>query len=148
MTSDQCAGARCGEDGARREPGKGRGRDWSHVDGILVGRQVSPSGRRETPPMKDLNGRTAVVTGSASGIGLSIATALLAEDMNVVMADRDGARLEREAAALAPGRVQAVVCDVSDPDALLRLAETTIERFGAVHVLCNNAGIIRPGSTW
>ena len=98
--------------------------------------------------MQELGGKTAVVTGSASGIGLAIATALVSEGMNIMMADRDAARLGREASALAPAPVETAVCDVSDPDALVALADTTVERFGAVHVLCNNAGIIRPGSTW
>ena len=98
--------------------------------------------------MRELQDRVAVVTGSASGIGLGIATAFADAGMKVVMADLDEKRLTREVAALDPDRVEAVVCDVSDPDAVARLADATLARFGAVHVLCNNAGILRSGPVW
>ena len=78
--------------------------------------------------MEQLQDRVAVVTGSASGIGLGIATAFVDAGMNVVMADLDEMRLTREAAALGPDRVEAVVCDVSDADAVARLADATLAR--------------------
>ena len=98
--------------------------------------------------MRELRGRVAVVTGAASGIGLGIATAFANEGMQVVMADVDEARLEREVAALGTDRVAGVICDVGDAAAVERLADEAIHRFGAVHVICNNAGIIRSGRTW
>jgi NAD(P)-dependent dehydrogenase (short-subunit alcohol dehydrogenase family) len=90
----------------------------------------------------------AVVTGAASGIGLGIATAFAAEGMHVMMADVDEGRLQREVAALGTDTVAGVLCDVGDPVAVERLADDTVRRFGAVHLICNNAGIIRPGRTW
>jgi NAD(P)-dependent dehydrogenase (short-subunit alcohol dehydrogenase family) len=98
--------------------------------------------------MEELRGRVAVVTGAASGIGLGIARAFLAEGTRVVLADVDADRLEREVGALDPDAVEGVVCDVADPAAVERLAAAALGRFGAVHVICNNAGIIRGGRTW
>jgi NAD(P)-dependent dehydrogenase (short-subunit alcohol dehydrogenase family) len=92
----------------------------------------------------------AVVTGAASGIGLGIAEAFAAEGMRLVLADVDRDRLEREAERLRStgSEVAAVVTDVGDAAAVQALANGTMARFGAVHVVCNNAGIIRPGRTW
>jgi NAD(P)-dependent dehydrogenase (short-subunit alcohol dehydrogenase family) len=98
--------------------------------------------------MEELRDRVAVVTGAASGIGLGIAGAFVAEGMKVVMADVDEARLNREVAALGTDRVAGFNCDVSDASAVERLAEQTLGRFGAVHIICNNAGVIRSGRTW
>lgn len=91
----------------------------------------------------DIAGRVAVVTGAASGIGLALAERFLAEGMSVVMADVEQPALEREAARLGAGgaAVRAVACDVGDPDAVARLRDETLAAFGAVHVLCNNAGV-------
>lgn len=92
----------------------------------------------------------AVVTGAASGIGLGIACALADEGVHLVLADIDSERLERQAERLRSSgtHVEAVVTDVGDPDAVQALAERTISRFGAVHLLCNNAGIVRGGRAW
>jgi NAD(P)-dependent dehydrogenase (short-subunit alcohol dehydrogenase family) len=96
----------------------------------------------------ELRNRVAVVTGAASGIGLGIAGAFVAEGMRVVMADVDEARLAREVAALGRDNVESSVCDVGDAAAVERLADEALDRFGAVHVICNNAGIIRTGRSW
>ncbi|MGD9797675.1 MAG: SDR family NAD(P)-dependent oxidoreductase [Acidimicrobiia bacterium] len=100
--------------------------------------------------VRELRGRVAVVTGGASGIGLGIAEALLAAGAKVVLADLDTERLLAERARLASdgGDVVAVVTDVGDPDQVEALAEATIEAFGDVHVICNNAGVVRPGRSW
>jgi NAD(P)-dependent dehydrogenase (short-subunit alcohol dehydrogenase family) len=97
--------------------------------------------------MEELRDRVAVVTGAASGIGLGIAAALVAEGMRVVMADVDSRRLDREVDALG-ANVHGVVCDVGDPEAVEHLARETLDRFEAVHLICNNAGIIRSGRSW
>jgi NAD(P)-dependent dehydrogenase (short-subunit alcohol dehydrogenase family) len=97
--------------------------------------------------MRQLRDRVAVVTGAASGIGLGIASAFIGEGMRVVMADVDRARLDREATALGDN-AHGVVCDVGDPNAVELLAQEALDRFRAVHLICNNAGIIRSGRSW
>jgi len=95
----------------------------------------------------DLRGRVAVVTGAASGIGFALCERFAAEGMRVVMADVDPARLGAAAERL-DAEVEAVPTDVArweDVDALARRAR---ERFGAVHVLCSNAGVTRPAPAW
>ena len=92
--------------------------------------------------MEDLRGRTAVVTGGASGIGLALAERFLAEGMNVVVADVEAGALDEAVAKLEPGGpVLGVPTDVSDRDQVLALAAAARERFGPVGVVCNNAGV-------
>ena len=100
--------------------------------------------------MRDLHGRVAVVTGAASGIGLGIAEAFAAEGMRLVLADVDSNRLAHEAERLRSSgcELETAPTDVGDAAAVQSLADVTMARFGAVHVVCNNAGIIRPGRTW
>ena len=88
-------------------------------------------------------GRVAVVTGAASGIGRALAEAFAAAGSAVVVADLDGAEAEVVAAGIraAGGEAEAVPVDVSDAAAVDRLAAATLERFGRVDVLCNNAGV-------
>jgi len=93
--------------------------------------------------MQRLEGRVAVVTGAASGIGLALAERFAAEGMKVVMADVEAAALETAAAAVrarAPA-VLAVRVDVARAEDVERLAGETYAAFGAAHVLCNNAGV-------
>jgi NAD(P)-dependent dehydrogenase (short-subunit alcohol dehydrogenase family) len=94
--------------------------------------------------MEDLAGRTAVVTGGASGIGRSLALELADAGMNVVIADvEDGPAhgVADELRALG-ARTLAVHTDVADYGAVQALADATYAEFGAVHVLCNNAGVL------
>jgi NAD(P)-dependent dehydrogenase (short-subunit alcohol dehydrogenase family) len=93
--------------------------------------------------MKVLNGKTVVVTGAASGIGLALAARFGDEGMNVVLADIEDAALGRAVAQLADAgvNVMGVVTDVSRPESVDALARKGIERFGSVQIVCNNAGV-------
>jgi NAD(P)-dependent dehydrogenase (short-subunit alcohol dehydrogenase family) len=93
--------------------------------------------------MRDLAGKTAFVTGGASGIGFALGRAFAQAGMNVMLADIEtdalAAALE-SLHAFAP-KVRGVVCDVADPLSLERAAAASYEAFGNIHVVCNNAGV-------
>jgi NAD(P)-dependent dehydrogenase (short-subunit alcohol dehydrogenase family) len=93
--------------------------------------------------MQELAGKTAFVTGGASGIGLALGRAFAEAGMQVMLAD-----IETEALAAAVKSlhnfgpdVRGVTCDVSDPGSVERAAAASYEAFGNVHVVCNNAGV-------
>ncbi|MER6125693.1 SDR family NAD(P)-dependent oxidoreductase [Streptomyces sp. NPDC001795] len=88
-------------------------------------------------------GQVAVVTGAASGIGLAMARRFAAEGLRVVLADVEEGALQKAAALLREegAVVHARVVDVGERAQVLALADDVYERFGAVHVLCNNAGV-------
>lgn len=93
--------------------------------------------------MHDLKDKTAVITGAASGIGLALAQRAAREGMRLMLADIDAAKLE-EAAQSLPVAADALVTrrsDVSREEDIAALAEAAFARFGAVHLLCNNAGV-------
>ncbi|GGG47412.1 short-chain dehydrogenase [Kocuria dechangensis] len=98
--------------------------------------------------MRTFTGRTAVVTGGASGIGYAMADRFADEGMNVVVADIEQQALDTAVASLArPGvEVLGVRTDVSDLDSVQALADATIERFGRVDLVCNNAGVETGGT--
>jgi len=97
--------------------------------------------------MDELTGRVAVVTGAASGIGRAVAERLGSEGMSVVLADIEQGPLEAAAGELTAAGldVHPVVTDVSSADSVERLAAETVGRYGAVHVLHNNAGVVAAG---
>jgi NAD(P)-dependent dehydrogenase (short-subunit alcohol dehydrogenase family) len=94
--------------------------------------------------VQHLSGRTAVITGGGSGIGLATARLLAAEGMHIVIVD-----VEHEPALLAAAELggMAVTCDVGNREAMDDLADRVFARFGAVHVLFNNAGVAVAGPT-
>ena len=100
--------------------------------------------------MQHLPGKVAVITGGASGIGRALAERFVAEHMKVVLADVDEPRL-REVEAFLPeagGEVATLRCDTSSEADVEALCQFTLERFGAAHVLCNNAGVAGMGDAW
>ena len=101
--------------------------------------------------MKDVKGRVAVVTGAASGIGRGMAESFAAAGMKVVLADVDAERLAEFARELEKSGAEAlpVKTDVSRQDQVDELARRALDAFGAVHVVCNNAGVAHGGvPTW
>jgi NAD(P)-dependent dehydrogenase (short-subunit alcohol dehydrogenase family) len=91
----------------------------------------------------NLENKVAVVTGAASGIGRGLAGTFAAAGMRVVLSHVEEPALHATTAELLAGdaQVHAVVADVSDADAVTALAEATLQKHGAVHVVRNNAGV-------
>lgn len=100
--------------------------------------------------MREFSGRVAVVTGAASGIGAALATTLAREGMKIVLADVEEAALSDTARSLSEAGhdVTPVVTDVTRPGDLQALAQRTLDAYGGVHVLCNNAGVFAAGRSW
>ncbi|MCB1687539.1 MAG: SDR family NAD(P)-dependent oxidoreductase [Halioglobus sp.] len=100
--------------------------------------------------MKDFNGKTAVVTGGASGIGRAMGELFLAKGMNVVLADIEQGALDATVEALdaGDGHCIGVVTDVSKAEDVQRLADAVVAKFGAIHIACNNAGVFAGGLLW
>lgn len=98
--------------------------------------------------MKDLVGKTAFITGAASGIGLGVATRLAQAGVKVMMCDIEKSALEKAAEGLkrTNADVDAVVADVSLKTELQAAAEATLARYGEVHILHNNAGVAGGGT--
>jgi NAD(P)-dependent dehydrogenase (short-subunit alcohol dehydrogenase family) len=97
--------------------------------------------------MQDLNGKVAVVTGGAGGIGKALVERLVDEGMRVVVADVEEGALDKTVAELAGrgGEVIGVRTDVTSFDSVVALADRAYDAFGAVHLLVNNAGVGPPG---
>jgi len=91
-------------------------------------------------------GRTVIVTGAASGIGRGVAQRFAWEGANVVMCDVEGDKVRQAAAELPAERTLALECDVSEAREVDKLVAAAVERFGALHVMVNNAGIAPEGS--
>ncbi|MCW2549623.1 MAG: family NAD(P)-dependent oxidoreductase [Mycobacterium sp.] len=100
--------------------------------------------------LTELAGRVAVITGAGSGIGRALAQACAREGMKVVAADVEPGALQETVDSVtgAGGEAIAVITDVSKPAAVDALADAAYQAFGAVHLLCNNAGVFQAGVLW
>jgi NAD(P)-dependent dehydrogenase (short-subunit alcohol dehydrogenase family) len=100
--------------------------------------------------VQDLNGKVAVVTGGASGIGNALARALASEGARVVIGDVEKPALDAAVGVLkeSGAEVEGVPTDVTDPAQMQALADAAVARFGGVHVFCNNAGVGGGGLSW
>ena len=100
--------------------------------------------------MQIVEGKVAVITGAASGIGRAMARTFGAAGMKVALADVETGALREVCKELEADGVEAAAfaCDVSQADAVQKLAEDTRSAFGGVHVVCNNAGVFLGGTTW
>jgi NAD(P)-dependent dehydrogenase (short-subunit alcohol dehydrogenase family) len=98
--------------------------------------------------MRDLSGKTAIVTGAASGIGLGIATALARAGVNIALADLRPEPLEaaRRLIETIGVRTVAIPTDVSDPASVEAAGQAVLKTFGALHIAVNNAGVAMHGT--
>jgi len=99
--------------------------------------------------VKDFNGKVAVITGGASGIGLAVAKALAAQGARLVLADIEKPALDAAVKAFTDEGVEAigVVTDVRELDQVAALADAAYDKFGAVNIVFNNAGVVVFGPT-
>src|SRR4051812_12918407 len=101
--------------------------------------------------MRHFTGRTAVITGGASGIGRAMADRFAQEGMKIVLADIEQSALDGAVEEMKTGgaEVIGVRADVSDYEQVEALGRRAVEAFGAVHVICNNAGVSsEPAPVW
>lgn len=100
--------------------------------------------------MEDMKDKVAVITGGASGIGLSMAEAFGSKGARIVLGDIEQGALGRAVEHLSGRGVEAigVVADVAQYDQVQALADAALQRFGKVHIVCNNAGVSITGPTW
>ncbi|MDF1720764.1 MAG: SDR family NAD(P)-dependent oxidoreductase [Minwuia sp.] len=99
--------------------------------------------------MENLSGKVAFITGGASGIGLGFARSLARRGVKLALADRDESGVQAAARALSGSGAEAlaITCDVADAASVQHAADQTIDRFGKVHVVMNNAGVALSGSS-
>src|SRR5438105_3794006 len=98
-------------------------------------------------PKVNLRGQVVLITGGSRGLGLALARAFAREGCRLMLCARDLGELDRAAAdlAAAAAEVHTFVCDVADRSAVSRLIEATIEHYGRLDIVVNNAGVIQVG---
>ena len=103
-----------------------------------------------TAHIENFSGKVAVITGGASGIGFALAEAMGAAGAKIVIADIEQTALNKAVGRLRGSSIdcEGVMCDVAKADQVEALAATTYERFGAAHVVCNNAGVVTFKPVW
>jgi len=96
--------------------------------------------------MSDLKGRTALITGAASGIGLATAKALMARGAHIMISDinADAASAAAEQIKAAGGQADSVRCDIGSEDEIRAAVAKTVERFGKLDIMHNNAALLAP----
>ena len=111
---------------------------------------MSDSQTAQARPPAIAPGNVAVITGGASGIGLAVAEALIAEGMSVVLADIDAPKLRDVEARLTEdgASVATMICNTTAEAEVNALVESALDQFGAIHVMFNNAGIAGIGDAW
>jgi 3-oxoacyl-[acyl-carrier protein] reductase len=97
--------------------------------------------------MSDFEGKSAVITGGASGVGLALARQLVAHGAHVTIVDRDAAALDAALKGLDGSRIQAVQADVAVAKDVQRYANQAVQRFGRIDLFHNNAAIVGPQSS-
>jgi NAD(P)-dependent dehydrogenase (short-subunit alcohol dehydrogenase family) len=112
-------------------------------DRAAAQRVKRPSRPRSGAAMREFEGKVAVVTGAASGIGRAMADRFAAEGMRVVLADIEEPALEAAVAELRQQEREVIgVCaDTSSYESVQALAQRALDEFGGVHIMCNNAGV-------
>lgn len=101
--------------------------------------------------MKALSGKTVIITGAARGIGYALAQSCAAKQMNVVMTDIEGETLQASADRLRESGAQilAIKADVLKPESWIEVKEKSVQAFGTINILVNNAGVLgTPARTW
>ena len=102
--------------------------------------------RLDAASLFDLTGKTAVVTGASSGLGVTFADALATNGANIVLAARREDRLEEVQAGLPPGTKSIVTpCDITQPDQIEAMCEAAMGEFGAIDIFIANAGVVAEG---
>jgi NADP-dependent 3-hydroxy acid dehydrogenase YdfG len=98
--------------------------------------------------MKDVEGKVAFITGGASGLGLAMARSFTGAGMKVVIADVEGSALEaaKQSFSDTNSEVITIKVDVTDREAMAHARKQTLDAFGKVHVVCNNAGVALNGN--
>ena len=115
---------------------------------MLIKEKSKTYGYQERETMKDVAGKVAFITGGAAGLGLAMAQSFTAAGMKVAIADIEDSALDAAASMFSESNADVITMktDVTDRDSMAEARAKTLEAFGKVHVLCNNAGVAINGN--